>query len=135
MLHLAPAAVDLSRAVAGNRAPLSRLMPRLASVGVRAVSASCSPTGCSNWAWPTPWIRDLARRRRADHAQLGRSRNPARTGTSLAVQGVSAALSQAGALLLRHWWPLTFVGCLFSRVKFRHDPLRDRRAYAPAHRR
>lgn len=48
-------------------------------------------------------------------AKLGRSRNPARTGASLAVQGVSAALSQAGALLLRHWWPLTFVGCLFSR--------------------
>lgn len=40
MLHLAPAAVDLSRAVPGNRAPLSELMPRLASGGVRAVSAS-----------------------------------------------------------------------------------------------
>jgi creatinine amidohydrolase len=40
MLHLAPQLVDLSRAVAGNREPLHRLLPALVAGGVAAVSAS-----------------------------------------------------------------------------------------------
>jgi mycofactocin system glycosyltransferase len=48
-------------------------------------------------------------------ARLGRSEHPYRVAAGLTAQGVSASLSQASALLVRHWWPLTVVGSLFSR--------------------
>jgi mycofactocin system glycosyltransferase len=46
---------------------------------------------------------------------LQRSRHPVRVAGRLAGAGVVSALFQASALLLRHWWPLTAVGCLLSR--------------------
>ncbi|UFS58310.1 mycofactocin biosynthesis glycosyltransferase MftF [Subtercola endophyticus] len=47
--------------------------------------------------------------------KLGSSSHPTRLAITLTAQGTSAALSQGMALLLRHWWPLTLVGCLFSK--------------------
>ncbi|MCQ1950039.1 mycofactocin biosynthesis glycosyltransferase MftF [Arthrobacter sp. zg-Y859] len=46
--------------------------------------------------------------------RLRRSPKPLRLASVLVGQGVLAALGQGSALLLRHWWPLTAVGCLFS---------------------
>ncbi|MFF1877884.1 mycofactocin biosynthesis glycosyltransferase MftF [Leifsonia sp. NPDC058230] len=48
-------------------------------------------------------------------ARLGRSEHPYRVAAGLTAQGVSASLTQASALLLRHWWPLALVGSLVSR--------------------
>lgn len=36
-------------------------------------------------------------------------------GVRLTANGAVAALSQTGALMTRHWWPVTAVGCLVSR--------------------
>ncbi|MCU1482243.1 MAG: mycofactocin system glycosyltransferase [Subtercola sp.] len=47
--------------------------------------------------------------------KLANSSHPTRLALTLTAQGSSAALSQGMALLLRHWWPLTLVGCLFSK--------------------
>ncbi|WP_331781378.1 glycosyltransferase [Subtercola sp. YIM 133946] len=47
-------------------------------------------------------------------SKLGSSAQPTRLSVTLTAQGAAAALSQGTALLLRHWWPLTLVGCLFS---------------------
>jgi mycofactocin system glycosyltransferase len=42
------------------------------------------------------------------------SDHPLRLALSLTAGGAGAALWQTTALLLRHWWPLTAIGCLFS---------------------
>lgn len=47
--------------------------------------------------------------------KLDKSPRPVMLAAGLAGQGAVAALSQTSALLLRHWWPLTLVGCMFSR--------------------
>ena len=47
--------------------------------------------------------------------KLNNSPHPVRLAAGLAGQGAVAAMGQTSALLLRHWWPMTAVGCLFSR--------------------
>jgi mycofactocin system glycosyltransferase len=47
--------------------------------------------------------------------KVERSEHPRRLGLRLAVDGAVASVWQAAALLLRHWWPVAAVGCLFSR--------------------
>ncbi|MEV1025285.1 mycofactocin biosynthesis glycosyltransferase MftF [Streptomyces sp. NPDC050264] len=47
--------------------------------------------------------------------RLDGTKRPLRTGAQLTANGAVAAASQAGALLTRHWWPATAVGCLVSR--------------------
>lgn len=46
---------------------------------------------------------------------LTRLRRPGATAALLTGLGLYGAASQAAALLIRHWWPLTVLGCLFSR--------------------
>jgi hypothetical protein len=41
--------------------------------------------------------------------------DPYALGAWLTANGVVSAAAQASALMLRHWWPLAVVGCLFSR--------------------
>ncbi|MGC9537411.1 mycofactocin biosynthesis glycosyltransferase MftF [Streptomyces sp. UG1] len=41
--------------------------------------------------------------------------HPVRHATRLTADGAVSALAQGSALLTRHWWPLTAVGCLVSR--------------------
>ena len=41
-------------------------------------------------------------------------RHPTRVAARLAAYGATATIAQGFALLLRHWWPLTVIGCLFS---------------------
>ncbi len=48
-------------------------------------------------------------------SKLGRSSHPMRLGLWLTGSGLVSALAQTGELLLRHWWPMTVVGCLFSK--------------------
>ncbi|NEC90253.1 mycofactocin biosynthesis glycosyltransferase MftF [Streptomyces sp. SID12501] len=43
------------------------------------------------------------------------TRHPYRLAVPLAGNGALATLAQTSALLTRHWWPLTAVGCLVSR--------------------
>ena len=47
--------------------------------------------------------------------KLNKSEQPVRVSLWLTSSGVLAALGQAMELLLRHWWPLTIVGCVFSK--------------------
>jgi mycofactocin system glycosyltransferase len=47
--------------------------------------------------------------------RLKRSGHPYRLAGSLTGQGVAASVSQAMALLVRHWWPLAAVASVFSR--------------------
>lgn len=47
--------------------------------------------------------------------KLTRSEHPMRVGVELTSAGVAASLSQAMALLVRHWWPLAVVASVFSR--------------------
>lgn len=47
--------------------------------------------------------------------KLSGTREPHRLALRLTGAGGVAALAQASALLTRHWWPLTVVGCLASR--------------------
>lgn len=42
-------------------------------------------------------------------------RHPYRLAARLTGDGLATALAQGFALLLRHWWPLTAIGCLVSR--------------------
>ncbi len=44
-----------------------------------------------------------------------RSEQSARIGLELTATGVINGISQSSALMLRHWWPLTAIGCLLSR--------------------
>lgn len=48
-------------------------------------------------------------------ARVERSDHPVRLALVLTTDGAVAAGWQVAALLLRHWWPLTAAGCLFSR--------------------
>ncbi|MBO4271228.1 mycofactocin biosynthesis glycosyltransferase MftF [Microbispora triticiradicis] len=48
-------------------------------------------------------------------AKVRRSEHPVRLALTLTSDGAVAAVWQATALLLRHWWPLAAVGCLLSR--------------------
>jgi mycofactocin system glycosyltransferase len=48
-------------------------------------------------------------------AKLNKSVHPNRIAAGLIGQGVSAALGQTSALLVRHWWPLALAGSIFSR--------------------
>ncbi|GGN40562.1 mycofactocin biosynthesis glycosyltransferase MftF [Streptomyces fuscichromogenes] len=47
--------------------------------------------------------------------KLDGTRHPYRLAVRLTGNGALATLAQTGALLTRHWWPLTAVGCVFSR--------------------
>ncbi|MEU6609676.1 mycofactocin biosynthesis glycosyltransferase MftF [Streptomyces shenzhenensis] len=47
--------------------------------------------------------------------KLDGTRHPYRSALPLAANGALAALSQTSALLTRHWWPLTALGCTMSR--------------------
>ncbi|MDX2545017.1 mycofactocin biosynthesis glycosyltransferase MftF [Streptomyces sp. WI04-05B] len=47
--------------------------------------------------------------------KLDGTRHPYRLAVPLAGNGALATLAQTSALLTRHWWPLTAVGCLLSR--------------------
>ncbi|CAN5199201.1 mycofactocin biosynthesis glycosyltransferase MftF [soil metagenome] len=47
-------------------------------------------------------------------AKLGKSEHPTRLALGLTANGTVAALVQGSALLLRHWWPVTAVACVFS---------------------
>jgi mycofactocin system glycosyltransferase len=57
--------------------------------------------------------------------RLRQSRHPMLVAAELTANGLTAAVTQTAALLLRHWWPGVLVGCLFSR--------RLRRAVLVAH--
>lgn len=46
---------------------------------------------------------------------LSSADQPYALGARLASQGIVSAAKQTSALMLKHWWPLTAVGCLFSR--------------------
>lgn len=56
--------------------------------------------------------------------KVGGTEHPVRLGALLTRYGAVATIWQIAGLLLRHWWPLTAVGCLFS--------VRLRRAVAAA---
>jgi mycofactocin system glycosyltransferase len=47
--------------------------------------------------------------------RLRHVRRPTGLAMRLMRDGVIASIAQGFALLLRHWWPLTVIGCLFSR--------------------
>jgi mycofactocin system glycosyltransferase len=47
--------------------------------------------------------------------QLGSARHPHVLAASLTARGVGSAYTQTSALMLRHWWPLTLLGCIFSK--------------------
>lgn len=47
--------------------------------------------------------------------KLGPIEGAGRLGVRLTAHGTVAALSQTGALVTRHWWPVTAVGCVVSR--------------------
>jgi mycofactocin system glycosyltransferase len=47
--------------------------------------------------------------------RLDGTRHPHRLAARLTANGAVGALAQTSALLTRHWWPLTAVGCLASR--------------------
>lgn len=47
--------------------------------------------------------------------KLSRSEQPIQLGLYLATRGSIAAYAQTMGLLLRHWWPLALLGCIFSR--------------------
>jgi len=47
--------------------------------------------------------------------RLERTRHPVRLAALLTGNGVLAALAQASALLLRHWWPIAAIACIVSR--------------------
>ena len=46
--------------------------------------------------------------------KVSSSDHPYRLAASLTASGTVAALSQTVALIVRHWWPLTVIGCIFS---------------------
>ncbi|WP_328430915.1 MULTISPECIES: mycofactocin biosynthesis glycosyltransferase MftF [unclassified Streptomyces] len=47
--------------------------------------------------------------------KLDGTEHPVRLASSLTAMGALGALAQTSALLTRHWWPLTVVGCAISR--------------------
>ncbi|MFB2598251.1 mycofactocin biosynthesis glycosyltransferase MftF [Herbiconiux sp. P17] len=47
-------------------------------------------------------------------SRLSKSGHPVRVAAGLTANGLLASLVQAMALLLRHWWPVVAIGCLFS---------------------
>lgn len=47
--------------------------------------------------------------------QLSSAQHPLTLGIELTIKGIESATAQGSALMLRHWWPLTFIGCFFSR--------------------
>lgn len=47
--------------------------------------------------------------------RLGQLRHPGLEAARLTAQGLGGQARQASGLLLRHWWPLTALGCLLSR--------------------
>ncbi|MEV5408204.1 mycofactocin biosynthesis glycosyltransferase MftF [Thermopolyspora sp. NPDC052614] len=47
--------------------------------------------------------------------KVPRSESPQRLAAALTGLGLAGAIGQGSGLLLRHWWPLSLAGCLFSR--------------------
>lgn len=47
--------------------------------------------------------------------QLSSAGNPEALATRVTASAVGTVSSQVAALMLKHWWPLTVIGCLFSR--------------------
>jgi mycofactocin system glycosyltransferase len=66
------------------------------------------------WSLPvagTAWAVATARIAR----KLKDTDHPVRHATRLTADGTVSAVAQGSALLTRHWWPLTVIGCLASR--------------------
>ena len=66
------------------------------------------------WSLPVTvglWAATAAR----NVVKLHRSEHPVRLGASLATEELALTYIQLMGLLLRHWWPVTVVGCVFSR--------------------
>lgn len=77
-------------------------------------AAAAAALLASRW-WSLPTVAAIAAATATRvSAKLKRSAHPARTSMLLTADGLLAGLSQAMALLLRHWWPLTAAGCLTS---------------------
>ena len=47
--------------------------------------------------------------------QLKSAQQPLTLATSLTLNGLVSGASQTSALMLKHWWPLTAIACIFSR--------------------
>ncbi|MEU4654867.1 mycofactocin biosynthesis glycosyltransferase MftF [Streptomyces sp. NPDC023723] len=97
--------------------PLSQRHPRSVAPAVLApwnTVAVLALLAQRRWSAPVAAgvcaVTALSVRRRLDGAD-----RPLRTATALTANGAVSALSQTGALLTRHWWPVTAGLCLVSR--------------------
>lgn len=84
------------------------LSPAMAAAGA-AILAGCwwsAPAALASLVWGSRVVADAL------------PDVPARRGLAsrLAVRGLGWSLRQESAVLLRHWWPLTLIACLFSRT-------------------
>jgi mycofactocin system glycosyltransferase len=108
----------LRKAVYGTGAhPLAERHPEFIAPAVLAPwSAALVVALLSQRRWSVPvagavcgvTVLRIARR-------LDTTEHPVRLATSLTTMGALGALTQSAALLTRHWWPLTALGCTVSR--------------------
>lgn len=114
--HYGSSAAELARRHPGNVAPAV-----IAPWGVAFVLALVAQR---RWSLPAALAIAIVTALRISR-RLGSSDRPAVTAAELTANGMLAAVAQAMALLLRHWWPAVAVGLPFSR--------RLRRAVVTAH--
>ncbi|MFE2884186.1 mycofactocin biosynthesis glycosyltransferase MftF [Streptomyces sp. NPDC059272] len=108
----------LRKAVYGTGAhPLAERHPRFIAPAVFAPwSAAFVIALLAQRRWSTPVAGAvLAGVTVSIGRKLDGTRHPHRLAARLTANGTLAALAQTSALLNRHWWPLTAVGCVASR--------------------
>ena len=97
--------------------PLARKHPNsiapaiIAPWGVSLVIALLSQR---KWSVPVA-VGIVAWRLSSSARQLSSATNPEALAARVTASAVGTVSSQASALMLKHWWPLTVIGCLLSR--------------------
>lgn len=108
----------LRKAVYGTGAqPLAERHPRDIAPAVLApwsVGVMLALLAQRRWSVPLALVISAVTATRIA-GKMQKVEHPLLWGAWLTANGVLGAFAQTSALLLRHWWPLTVVGCLFSR--------------------
>ncbi|WOX14749.1 mycofactocin biosynthesis glycosyltransferase MftF [Streptomyces sp. N50] len=108
----------LRKAVYGTGAqPLAERHPRFIAPAVFAPWSAAFVTALlaqRRWSAPVAGVVLVGVTVRIGR-KLDGTRHPHRLAAHLTANGALAALAQTSALLNRHWWPLTVVGCVASR--------------------
>lgn len=96
--------------------PLAKRHPRNIAPAVMtpwSVALMASLLAQRKWSLPVAVVIAIGATIRSGR-KLSSAPQPYVLGATITAQGIRSAATQTSALMLKHWWPITAVGCLFS---------------------